>query len=354
MPDSAIPELPPLVGEAPSFRAVLAQVSQLAPLDRPVLVVGERGTGKELIASRLALLSPRWDKPFHAVNCAALAETLLDSELFGHEAGAFTGAVRRRQSRFELADGGTIFLDEIASASLAVQEKVLRVIEYGSFTRVGGNEVLSVDVRLIAATNVDLPALAEAQRFRSDLLDRLAFDVVTVPPLRARREDIPLLAGHFAHAMTRVLGRRYFAGFADAAMAQLMAHDWPGNVRELKNAVERSLYRAPDPAEPLARILLDPFDSPWRPISSRQLPPHPPALARGPLPLPRAGEGAERSEAGEGKVAFAEKLRRYEAELLNAALAANGGNQRRTAAALGLGYHQLRRRLRALSPRSGA
>jgi psp operon transcriptional activator len=340
MAQSAMPDLPPLVGEAPSFRAVLAQVSQLAPLDRPVLVVGERGTGKELIASRLALLSPRWDKPFHAVNCAALAETLLDSELFGHEAGAFTGAARRRQSRFELADGGTIFLDEIASASLAVQEKVLRVIEYGSFTRVGGNEVLSVDVRLIAATNADLPALAETQKFRSDLLDRLAFDVVTVPPLRARREDIPLLAEHFARAMTRVLGRRYFAGFAARAMAELMAHDWPGNVRELKNVVERSLYRAPDPAQPLDEIVLDPFASPWR---TRAAP------ASAPPPPPSAPAREERSD-----LPHREKLRRYEAEMLRAALAAHDGNQRRTAAALGLGYHQFRRRLRAVSPPSGA
>ncbi|HUK58103.1 MAG TPA: phage shock protein operon transcriptional activator [Stellaceae bacterium] len=357
MADSAIPELPPLVGQAPAFREVLAQVSQLAPLDRPVLVVGERGTGKELIATRLALLSPRWDKPFHAVNCAALAETLLDSELFGHEAGAFTGATRRRPSRFELADGGTIFLDEIASASLAVQEKVLRVIEYGSFTRVGGNEVLSVDVRLIAATNVDLPALAEAQKFRSDLLDRLAFDVVTLPPLRARREDIPLLAEHFARAMTRVLGRGYFAGFSERAMSELMEHDWPGNVRELKNAVERSLYRAPDPAQPLERILLDPFASPWRPAASHAaaIPPHPAlspegrGFAHGSTPSPHRGEGW-----GEGDGSFREKLRRYEAELLRAALAANGGNQSRAAAALGLGYHQFRRRLKALSPRSGA
>src|SRR5271170_4780479 len=159
-------ELPPLVGEAPAFRAVLAQVSQLAPLDRPVLVVGERGTGKELIAARLTYLSPRWDEPFLTVNCAALAESLLDSELFGHEAGAFTGATRRRASRFELADGGTLFLDEVSSASLAVQEKVLRVIEYGSFERVGGSESVSVDVRVIAAANVDLPALAESGRFR--------------------------------------------------------------------------------------------------------------------------------------------------------------------------------------------
>ena len=175
-------DLPPLVGEAPAFRAALAQVSQLAALDRPVLVVGERGTGKELVAARLTYLSPRWDKPFVKLNCATLAESLLDSELFGHEAGAFTGATRRRLSRFEIADGGTLLLDEIATASLAVQENILRVI---------------------AATNVDLPGLAEAGGFRSDLLDRLAFDVVTVPPLRERAEDIPLLAEHFGRGMTR-------------------------------------------------------------------------------------------------------------------------------------------------------
>ena len=224
-------DLPPLVGEAPAFRAALAQVSQLAALDRPVLVVGERGTGKELVG--LTYLSPRWDKPFVKLNCATLAESLLDSELFGHEAGAFTGATRRRLSRFEIADGGTLFLDEIATASLAVQEKILRVIEYGSFERVGGNEVHHVDVRVIAATNVDLPALAEGGRFRSDLLDRLAFDVVTVPPLRERDEDISLLAEHFGRGMTRELGREVFRGFTAAALARLTAYRWPGNVREL-------------------------------------------------------------------------------------------------------------------------
>jgi psp operon transcriptional activator len=248
MADSTnLPDLPPLIGAAASFRAVLDQVSQLAPLDRPVLVVGERGTDKELIAARLTYLSPRWDKPFLTVNCAALAESLLDSELFGHEAGAFTGAARRRLSRFELADGGTLFLDEIASASLSVQEKVLRVIEYGSFSRVGGNEQQSVDVRVIAAANVDLPALAATGRFRSDLLDRLAFDVVTLPPLRARREDIPLLAEHFARAMTHALGRPFFAGFTRSAMAALEAHAWPGNVRELKNVIERVVLLAQGP-----------------------------------------------------------------------------------------------------------
>src|SRR5260370_20890263 len=154
--DSA--DLPPLLGEALAFRDMLAHVSRIAPLDRPVLIVGERGTGKELVAARLNYLSPRWDKPFVKLNCAALAENLLDSELFGHEAGAFTGAARRRLSRFEIAAGGTLFLDEIANASLAVQEKILRVIEYGSFQRVGGNQVQVVDVRVVAGTKLDLPS----------------------------------------------------------------------------------------------------------------------------------------------------------------------------------------------------
>ena len=192
----------------------MEQVSRVAPLDRPVLVIGERGTGKELIAARLHYLSPRWDRPLLKLNAAALPETLLDSELFGHEAGAFTGAVRPRRGRFELADGGSLFLDEIASTSLAVQERLLRVVEYGAFDRVGGSATVQVDVRVIGATNVDLPSAAVAGRFRQDLLDRLAFDVLTVPPLRARGDDILLLAEHFGRAMALELGRPGFAGFA--------------------------------------------------------------------------------------------------------------------------------------------
>ena len=326
------PILPPLIGESPAFRACLAQVSQLAALDRPVLVVGERGTGKELVAARLTYLSPRWDRPFVKLNCAALAESLLDSELFGHEAGAFTGAVRRRLSRFEAADQGTLFLDEIANASLAVQEKILRVIEYGSFERVGGNDVLSVDVRVVAATNVDLPSLAASGRFRSDLLDRLAFDVVTIPPLRGRPEDIPLLAEHFGRAMARELGRDGFAGFTAAASAQLAAHAWPGNVRELKNAVERSVHRWPDASAEIAEIILDPFASPHRP-------PAPPAASPAPSPPPAAAEA-------NADVAFLARIRAFEEKLLAEALEASHFNQRRTAAALGLSYHQLRHYLR--------
>jgi psp operon transcriptional activator len=328
------PSLPPLIGESPAFRACLAQVSQLAALDRSVLVVGERGTGKELVAARLTYLSPRWDRPFIKLNCAALAEGLLDSELFGHEAGAFTGAVRRRLSRFEAADQGTLFLDEIANASLAVQEKILRVIEYGSFERVGGNDVLSVDVRVIAATNVDLPSLAASGRFRSDLLDRLAFDVVTIPPLRERPEDIPLLAEHFSRAMARALGRDGFVGFTAAALAQLAAHSWPGNVRELKNAVERSVHRWPRPDAKVDEIVLDPFASPHRP-----LPTPPPSAATAAIRVAPPREAAsDRS--------FVVRVRAFEEKLLGEALEVSQFNQRRAAAALGLSYHQLRHYLR--------
>ncbi len=328
-------ELPALLGDAPVFRAVLTQVSKLAPLDRPVLVVGERGTGKELIAARLAMLSPRWDKPFLTLNCATLAEGVLDSELFGHEAGAFTGATRRRFSRFELADGGTLFLDEIANASLSVQEKILRVIEYGTFERVGGSELLRVDTRVIAAANVDLVALAASGRFRSDLLDRLAFDVVTLPPLRERTEDIPQLADHFAQAMVRTLGGDRFTGFSAGALDRLVAYPWPGNVRELKNVIERSVYRWADPTVPLDTIIFDPFASPFRP----------PAASGPTAAVPKPPEPTE-PDTGD----FLSRVQRFETRLLREALVAHGFNQRRAATALGLSYHQLRHYLKKYGP----
>ncbi|MGD8711097.1 MAG: sigma 54-interacting transcriptional regulator, partial [Ectothiorhodospiraceae bacterium] len=213
--------LPPLIGEDPAFLDVIEHVSRLALIDRPCLVVGERGTGKELITSRLHYLSRRWDGPLVKVNCATLTESLLESELFGHEAGAFTGAQRRHMGRFERADGGTLVLDEIASASAAVQEKVLRIIEYGEFERVGGSETLRVDVRVIGSANVDLPALAGKGEFRADLLDRLAFDVVTLPPLRSRPADVFPLATHFATEMAREMGHDVFRGFSGPARAAL-------------------------------------------------------------------------------------------------------------------------------------
>lgn len=248
-----------LLGEANSFLEVLEQVSRLAPLDKPVLVIGERGTGKELIASRLHFLSSRWQGPFISLNCAALNENLLDSELFGHEAGAFTGASKRHPGRFERADGGTLFLDELATAPMLVQEKLLRVIEYGELERVGGSQPLQVNVRLVCATNADLPLMVEEGLFRADLLDRLAFDVVQLPPLRERHSDIMLLARQFAIQMCRELGLPLFPGFSDRATETLQNYRWPGNIRELKNVVERSVYRHGSSDSELDNIIINPF-----------------------------------------------------------------------------------------------
>ena len=258
-----------LIGESPAFLAMLEHVSQAAKLLKPVLVIGERGTGKELITARLHYLSERWEQRLVRVNCAALTETLLESELFGHEAGAFTGATKMHQGCFEQADGGTLVLDELGTIPLRMQEKILRVIEYGEFQRVGGSRTLTSDARIVGSTNENLPALAAQGRFRSDLLDRLAFDVIHVPPLRARPEDIEVLAYHFAVNVTSELKRPFFPGFTEQAMVELKAHAWPGNVRELKNTVERSIYRAEDPEQPVAVLFFDPFASPFAPSEAQ-------------------------------------------------------------------------------------
>jgi psp operon transcriptional activator len=324
----------PIIGESPAFLEVLEEVSRVAALDRPVLIVGERGTGKEVVAERLHFLSPRWEQPLVRLNCAAISESLLESELFGHEAGAFTDASRQRKGRFELADGGTLFLDELASTSLAVQEKILRVIEYGQFERLGSSRTIQVDVRIVGASNVDLPALADDGAFRADLLDRLAFDVITLPPLRHRREDILPLAEHFAIRMSREMGRELFSGFESQTVKLLQTYPWPGNVRELKNVIERAVYRLDSPDDPVADIQFDPFESPWRPapgLSSRiqddSSAEHPQALAGEPL-----------------------NLRRYldeeEKRLVIAALDRTGAHQGKAAKLLHLTYDQLRGILR--------
>ena len=329
-------ELPDLVGQSQPFLELLDRISRVAPLDRPVLVVGERGTGKELVAARLHFLSACWGGPFVKLNCAALAETLMETELFGHEAGAFTGAVRRRIGRFELAHGGTLFLDEIANANLALQEKILRVVEYGELERIGGNETLSVDVRVIAATNIDLPAAADAGTFRHDLLDRLAFDVVTVPPLRARSGDVPLLADHFGRAMAHELDWTNFAGFTPETLARLEAHPWPGNIREIKNVVERAVAHAPQAGAPIGRIVFDPFESPYRPPPPREAgDPRAPEPAQSPA-IPDASRPLD----------FRSTLAEIERNLLHQALGVNRHNQRATARHLGLGYYQLRNLLK--------
>jgi psp operon transcriptional activator len=344
-------DLPPLLGQAQPFLDLMEAVSRIAPLDRPVLVIGERGTGKELIAARLHFLSARWDRPLVKLNAAALPESLLESELFGHEAGAFTGAVRRRAGRFELADTGTLFLDEIANTTLAVQERLLRVVEYGAFERLGGSATVQVDVRLIGATNVDLPSEAAAGRFRDDLLDRLAFDVLTVPPLRARREDVPLLAEHFGRAMAHDLGWTDFLGFHRDALQALLAYPWPGNVRELKNVVERAVYRAPRANRAIAAIQFDPFDSPYRPPARRSAAAPLPRLE----PAPHDAPGAP-AASGPAPRDFRAATTAYERLLLEQALTRNRHHQRATATDLGLSYDQLRHQLRKhkLLPREAA
>ncbi|EPK9345309.1 phage shock protein operon transcriptional activator, partial [Pluralibacter gergoviae] len=309
-----------LLGEANSFLEVLEQVSRLAPLDKPVLVVGERGTGKELIANRLHFLSSRWQGPFISLNCAALNENLLDSELFGHEAGAFTGAQKRHPGRFERADGGTLFLDELATAPMLVQEKLLRVIEYGELERVGGSQPLQVNVRLVCATNADLPEMVSEGSFRADLLDRLAFDVVQLPPLRERQSDILLMADHFAIQMCRELGLPLFPGFTEAARETLLGYAWPGNIRELKNVVERSVYRHGSSEAPLDDIVIDPFRRAQQPEISVQ--------------------------AAENSISLPLDLREFqlaqEKDLLQKALEQARFNQKKAADLLGLTYHQLR------------
>ncbi|MGI9199471.1 MAG: phage shock protein operon transcriptional activator [Woeseiaceae bacterium] len=321
-----------IIGEAPAFLAMLEHVSRAAPLDRSVLVVGERGTGKELIASRLHFLSERWEQNVVKVNCAALTETILESELFGHEAGAFTGAQKTHVGHFERADAGTLILDEIATITLRMQEKILRVIEYGEMQRVGGSDTLRVDVRIVGSTNADLQSLAAKGQFRRDLLDRLAFDVITVPPLRERMEDIMPLAHAFAINMASELHHSYFPGFSARASSALLRHQWPGNVRELKNAVERSVYRSDTPETPIAKIAFDPFDSPFKLAEPEETKRQ--AKAHTPAPLLPADLPA--------------RLTDLERELIEAALERSRFNQKVAANMLGLSYHQLRGRLRKL------
>ncbi len=324
-----------LIGESPAFLAVLDKVSQLAPIERPVLIIGERGTGKELIAQRLHYLSKRWDKSFLTLNCATLSEGLIDSELFGHESGAFTGSKGRHAGRFERAENGTLFLDELATAPQIVQEKLLRVIEYGEYERVGGHQPLKADVRLICATNADLPKQAKEGSFRADLLDRLAFDVIMLPPLRERPEDILLLAEHYAIKMCRELALEYFVGFSEHAQQQLLDYDWPGNVRELKNVVERAIYRNGLTGEPIEQLVFDPFATHWEN-----------------KPLSEATEQTDTqlSETPRATASFPMDYKQWQEdqdiELLNQALEEAKFNQRQAAKLLGLSYHQLRGMLR--------
>jgi len=229
-----------IIGRSGAMVSLLETVALVAPSEATVLIRGESGTGKELIAGTIHFNSPRKKKPFIKVNCAAITETLLESELFGHEKGSFTGADRRKEGRFRLADEGSIFLDEIGEMSVAMQAKLLRVVQEKEIQRVGGEDVLSVDVRLIAATNQDLQAEMEAGRFREDLYYRLNVVTLHVPPLRERPEDVPILTQHFLERFAEK-NRKTIKGFTPKAMDGLLRYGWPGNVRELMNAVERGV-----------------------------------------------------------------------------------------------------------------
>lgn len=332
------------IGQSGAFLDAVERASRAAAMNRPVLVIGERGTGKELIAERLHRLSSRWDEPLVTMNCAALPETLIEAELFGHEAGAFTGATKARAGRFEEADRGTLFLDELGTLSMGAQERLLRAVEYGEITRIGASRPIRVDVRIVAATNDDLPALAAGGDFRADLLDRLSFEVITLPPLRVREGDIGVLANFFGRRMAAELDWDLWPGFAPHVMDALEDHPWPGNVRELRNVVERAVYRWAATDMPIAHVQFDPFDSPWRP---RQ-----PEHRRSRAPVAAGHAASEHTATAPAAVHFdtVEDLRAavdaHERAILEHALGKHRWNQRQTARALGLSYDQLRHCIR--------
>jgi psp operon transcriptional activator len=318
------------LGQSEKFLEFQELLARVAPINRPVLLLGERGTGKELAASRLHYLSKRWQGPLVALNCSALNPTLIESELFGYEKGAFTGANQRRSGRFEAADGGKLFLDEIGTIPMEVQEKILRVVEYGTFERVGDSSAIEVDVRIIAATNADLINMVSRGKFKRDLLDRLSFEVLFLPPLRERKEDIMLLANHFASRMAFELGRRDIPGFSNEAMAALENYDWPGNVRELKNLVERAVYRSASTV--ISDINFDPFSSPYVPEKNDV-----------------AVEDAEEEPVKRSSIfddlsdkTLPDAVNELQIRLINNALKSAKHNQKIAAKKLGITYHQFR------------
>ncbi len=336
--------MPEALGQSEAFIEFQEQISKVAPIDRPVLIVGERGTGKELAALRIHFLSKRWSKPLVTLNCSALTPGLIGSELFGYEKGAFTGAASRKAGRFEKASDGTLFLDEIGTIPMEVQEKILRVVEYGSFERVGSSDPVFVDVRIVAATNADLERMAQSGEFKQDLLDRLSFEVIYVPPLRDRKEDILILAHHFAGRMAYELGWEDIPILSMNASRSLEAYPWPGNIRELKNVIERAVYKSS--THKIEEVSFNPFTSPFGcPFENR---------AKGNIMEENNGQKADLPETGERqkklsdevdqiiKKPFKEAIGELERILLSKSLKESRYNQRAAAKKLGLSYDQLR------------
>ena len=318
------------IGQSEAFLDFQEKLSRVARINRPLLLMGERGTGKELAASRLHYLSLRWQEPFVALNCAALSPTLIESELFGHEKGAFTGATHLRQGRFEAADGGTLFLDEIGMIPLETQEKILRVVEYGTFERVGGSAVVDVDARIVGATNADLLGLTRQGTFKRDLLDRLSFEVLFLPPLRERHGDIPLMADYFARRMAYELHWEEMPTFSNAVLSQMENYPWKGNVRELKNVVERAVYRSAGPR--IVRVDFEPFRSPY-------FQPDAP-LEPGSTDAPKPRESG--SQPLPPNLPLKTAVRNLEISMLKDALQSARHNQKKASTALGLTYDQFR------------
>lgn len=307
------------IGESQAFLHFQSQVAKAAVIDRPILIIGERGTGKELAARRVHYMSSRWDKPLVTMNCASLPATLIESELFGYEKGAFTGATTSRKGRFEEADGGTLFLDEIGLIPLSVQEKLLRVVEYGTFERVGSSETRSVDVRIVGATNADLKKMSEEGKFKEDLLDRLSFEVLFVPPLRLRGNDILLLAENFAARMAGECNLDVFPIFSEEAKRKLLSYPWPGNVRELKNTVERAVYKSEGGI--IEDLTFDPFSNPF------------------------AVKEEEKEESCFSSYSLSELEKAHQdldLDFLKRALSLSGGNQKKASEELGMSYDQFR------------
>jgi psp operon transcriptional activator len=323
------------LGQSGAFLDFQAKISKVAVINRPVLLIGERGTGKELAALRLHYLSKRWDKSLITLNCAALNPQLVESELFGHERGAFTGAASLKKGRFESAHGGTLFLDEIGNIPMEAQEKILRAVEYGSFERVGSTKKINVNVRLVAATNVDLLKMSEEGTFKRDLLDRLSFDVLFLPPLRHRKDDIMLIANHFAARMSFELGRSEVSYFSENIIEVMKNYPWYGNVRELKNVVERAVYQTE--GSMISHIDFNPFNYPFGRLDEAEREKDNPVIKDKEIAAPE-----EHPIQHYQNKAFTEAVYEFQVHLLKAAMEKARFNQKKAADELGLSYHQFR------------
>jgi len=323
---AALPSGKTLIGESPALRDLIAQARRAAESKSTVMLTGESGTGKEVLARSIHTWSPRAARPFIAVNCVALSEDLLESELFGHEKGAFTGAHHQKPGKFELANHGTVFLDEVADIRESLQAKLLRVLQEHEFEHVGGTKPIRVDIRVIAATNRELEYVVKAGRFREDLYYRLNVVRLHIPPLRSRLEDVPLLAEHFLRKYCAETGKA-ISGFSPEAMELLRRHDWPGNVRELENCVERAVVLGNGPQ--------------IRPVDLAVGAPSPAVESRS-APLPGA-QGVDK---------FHGTVERFKRELIERALQVTQGNQTRAAELLGLQRTYLSRLIKNLKVRT--